>query len=207
MRKVLRITIFFLVAIGIWLPLSWMLAEILIVEKPLKRADAILVLAGSTAYGERALRAAEIYKQGTAPRVLLTDDGEASGWSRAEQRNPLFVELARKNLIEQGVPAENIEILEPRTSGTIYEAQLLRQIAREKNYKSILLVTSAYHTRRALRTFEKIFGEDGIETEIGIEPAATGGQTPTPFLWWLSGRGWQAVAGEYVKGAYYWAYY
>ncbi len=208
MRKILQITLFFLVAFGAWLPLSRMSAEHLIVEKPMERADVILVLAGSSAYDERAVRAAEIYKQGVAPLVLLTDDGESAGWSRAEQRNPPFVELARKTLVAQGVPPENIEILEPQTSGTIYEARLLRQIAQEKKYKTILLVTSAYHTRRALHTFEKVFAENDVDMEIGIESARTGGeQTPTPFSWWLNGRGWQMVAGEYVKGLYYWIYY
>ena len=63
----------------------------------------------------------------------------------------------------------------------------------------------AYHSRRALWTFEKVFATEDVE--IGIESAPTGQQTPPPFYWWLTARGWQMVAGEYVKSLYYWVCY
>lgn len=191
-----------------WVLFAAFSAQMLIVEKQLARADAILVLAGSTTYKERTNRAAEIFKQGTAPRILLTDDGVRAGWNNVEGCNTPFVELARRNLIERGVPPDAIEILEPQVGGTIDEARLLRQKLAETNWQSILLVTSAYHTRRALRTFERVLNDDdGATVEIGIEYAPTGAQTPSPFVWWLSSRGWNFVAGEYVKTVYYWLYY
>jgi uncharacterized SAM-binding protein YcdF (DUF218 family) len=195
------------IAFAGWILLAPFLAKILIIKKPLERADVIIVLAGSATYGERTRRAAELFKQGVAPRILLTDDGERSGWSRAEQRNTPFVELARRNLIENGVPAENIEILLPQVAGTIYEARLLQQKLTETNWQSILLVTSAYHTRRALRTFEQVLEGAGVTAEIGIESPSPGEQTPLPGFWWLSSLGWNLVAGEYVKLVYYWVYY
>ena len=118
-----------------------------------------------------------------------------------------FVELARRNLISYGVPADKIEILSSRVSGTIDEAGALKEKTRAENLQKVLLVTSAYHTRRALRTFEKHFDENGVETELGIVAPPVGGQTPQPFFWWLSARGWNLVAGEYVKSAVYWVYY
>lgn len=190
-----------------WILLAAFSAQMLIVEKPLARADAILVLAGSATYKERTNRAAEIFNQGAAPRVLLTDDGVRAGWNNSEGRNTPFVELARRNLIERGVPPENIEILEPQVGGTIDEARLLRQKLAETDWQSVLLVTSAYHTRRALRTFERVCKDDGANIEIGIEHAPTGEQTSPLFTWWLSSRGWNFVAGEYVKSIYYWLYY
>jgi uncharacterized SAM-binding protein YcdF (DUF218 family) len=188
-----------------WIFFAWFLAERLIVEKPLEHADAILVLGGSSVYQERTQKAALVYKQGIAQKVLLTDDGGRAGWSRKEQRNPLFVELAEQSLIAQGVPAENIEILKPKGSGTIYEAQFLRDKIKENSWKSILIVTSAYHTRRSLWTFEREIADKDIE--IGIVSPPPGQQTPPPFYWWLSPFGWDVVAGEYVKTFYYWVYY
>lgn len=190
-----------------WFPLAWLAAENLIIEKPLDRADAILVLAGSSVYVERTGKAAELYNQGIAPRVFLTDDGERGGWSRVERRNFPFVELARKNLIENGVPAEAIEILPATVDGTKSEADALRRKIAESGLQSVLLVTSAYHSRRTLHTFEKIFGDNNQETQIGVAPVAPGNQTPAPYFWWLSVNGWQFVAGEYVKILYYWVYY
>lgn len=188
-----------------WVLFAPLLAENLIVEKPLARADAIFVLGGSSAYLERTEHAAALYKQAVAPKIILTDDGTRGGWSKIEQRNPPFVELARKNLIVQGVPAESIEIIKPSGSGTIYEAECLRQKVEEDNLKSVLLVTSAYHTRRTLRTFERLSADENIS--LGVESAPFGWQTPPPRTWWFSQRGWNAVAGEYVKSVYYWVYY
>jgi uncharacterized SAM-binding protein YcdF (DUF218 family) len=188
-----------------WVLIAWALAENLVVEKKLPRADAILILGGSSVYRERTRKAAELYRNGSAPKIFLTDDGERGGWSKVEQRNPPFVELAQKEFIAQGVAPENIEIVKPRGSGTIYEAQEFQNTIREQNIKTVLLVTSAYHTRRALWTFEKILADD--KTEVGIESPPTGEQTPPPFVWWLTPFGWNVVAGEYVKLAYYWLYY
>ncbi|MBA2620621.1 MAG: YdcF family protein [Acidobacteria bacterium] len=207
MKKSLRITICFLIALGAWLPLSWMSAEILIVEKPLEKADAIFVLGGSTTYVERNQKAAALYKQGIAPKILLTDDGLQGGWDSNEQRNPYYVELGRRELISQGVPENFIETLPAIVDGTKDEAELFVRTAREKNITSVLLVTSAYHTRRALRTFEKVSADSNLKTQIGIRSAPFGQQTPPPFYWWLSPSGWNMVAGEYVKIFYYLVYY
>lgn len=207
MKKYARISICFFIVLGLWILLSPLAANYLVIEKPLENADAILVLAGSSAYQERTEKAARLFQQGIAPRVLLTDDGERGGWSVSERRNMPFVELARQNLIFHGVPAEKIEILSSQVSGTIDEAKALKEKARVENLQKVLLVTSAYHTRRALRTFEKHFVESGVETELGIVAAPIGGKTAPPSFWWTSVRGWNLVAGEYVKSAVYWVYY
>lgn len=188
-----------------WICAAPMLASALIVEKKVEHADAILILGGSSTYIERTQKAAQVYKQGTAPLIFLTNDGAAAGWSRLDARNPPFVELAKSSLIAQGVPAASIEILTPPVAGTIDEAKITRKLIGERNLHSILLVTSAYHTRRTLWIFEKILSD--ANTLIGIEHAPTGQQTPPPFFWWLQPRGWNLVAGEYVKTVYYWLYY
>ena len=202
MNRRFKVLVILLLVFLAWILFAWFLAERLIVEKPLDQADAILVLGGSKVYLERTNKAAELYKKGVAPKILLTDDGGRGGWSSVEQRNPPYVDLAKRELLAQGVPVENIEILQPQVSGTISEAQNLRKKIEETNWKRILIVTSAYHTRRSLWTFQTVLAENKIE--IGIQPAPVGQQTPMPFVWWLSPFGWNLVAGEYVKSAYYW---
>ncbi|MBL8183100.1 MAG: YdcF family protein, partial [Blastocatellia bacterium] len=76
--------------------------------------------------------------------------------------------------------------------------------AKARGLKSVLIVTSPYHTRRAYRAFERMFVETGIA--IGIEHAPLTDEQPSPYYWWLSRRGWQLVGGEYVKSAVYWVY-
>lgn len=186
-----------------WIPLADWLASILIVKKPLEKADAIFVLAGSSVYIERNQKAAMLYKEGIASKIFLTNDGARGGWNKKEQKNPYFVERAYQELISQGVSENDIEILPGTVNGTKDEARLFVEIAREKDLKSVLLVTSAYHTRRALQVFEMEALKNKLPIEIGIESPQTGQQTPPPFTWWLSGGGWELVGLEYVKTLYY----
>ncbi len=205
-RSFKLIIVFFLLLLA-WIFLAPFLAENLIVEKPLQTADAILILGGSSTYIERTQKAAEIFKAGRAPKIILTDDGLQGGWDSQEQRNLFFVERARRELVNQGVPESAIQVLPQVVEGTHDEAVLLEKDARERNLKSVLLVTSGYHTRRALWTFEKVLRDKNSAVEIGIESPPAGFQTPTPGFWWLSAHGWKYVAGEYLKIGYYWLFY
>ena len=203
-----KLVIAFFLALLVWIALAPFLAKSLIVEKPLENPDAILVLGGSSTYVERTHKAAELFRQRSAPKIFLTDDGERSGWDRRERRNPSFVELARRELINQGVDESAIEILPGIVRGTQDEAVLTEKTLREKNLKRILLVTSPYHTRRALWTFEEVLRENPeAALEVGIASPALGQQSPLPGYWWLSRRGWRYVAGEYLKFVYYWMFY
>lgn len=191
----------------VWIFLAPFLAESLIVEKSLERADAILVLSGSSVYRERDQAAADLFKKGIAPKIFLTNDGLQSGWNRQEKRNPYYIESERRELIAQGVPEEAIEILPAVVKSTHDEASVLEKTVKERNLKSVLIVTSGYHTRRALWIFEKVMRDNNDTVEIGIESAPVGIQTPPPGSWWLSAKGWRFVAGEYLKIVYYWLYY
>ena len=205
LSRTFKFSIVFSSALLVWVLIAPYLAKILIVEKPLKKADAILILGGSATYIERTQKAAELYRNNVSDKILLTDDGERGGWNQREETNLKFVELARRSLTAGGVPAQNIEILEPQVAATIDEARLLADTAKARNLKKILLVTSAYHTRRALWIFEKTAANDQIE--IGIESPETGIETAAPPMWWITPRGWQNVGGEYVKFVYYWMFY
>jgi uncharacterized SAM-binding protein YcdF (DUF218 family) len=101
------------------------------------------------------------------------------------------------------VPADKIEIIWRPVSSTFDEAALAREYADAHRLRSILVVTSAYHSRRALWTFRRAFRGSGVA--VGVEAVAPGGrrQSPAPGAWWLSRLGWQMVAGEYVKLIYY----
>ena len=204
-RRFLKLLAVAVCLLVVWAFVAPSLANHLIVEKPLEHADAIIVLSGSAVYKERTKKAAELYKQGVAPRILITDDGAHAGWSRDERTNLPFVELERRELIAGGVLPDSIKVLPGQVSGTDYEAKALSDEIAARPIGSVLIVTSAYHTQRALRTFKKILAGENIE--IGIVHPPTGEQTPNPSYWWLQPRGWQMVAGEYVKSAVYYLYY
>ena len=204
-KRLFRILKWLLVFIVVWCGLAWVAARALIVSAPLNSADAIVVLSGSSTYVERTHKAAELYREGRAPLVLLTDDHMRGGWSTVQQRNPYFVERATEELIEQGVPAEKIRIVSGMATGTHEEALLLKDYTTAQGIQSILVVTSAYHSRRALRSLRQNF--DGTGMTIGLEPVPPGWQTPQPAFWWLQFQGWRSVGIEYVKLVYYWLKY
>ncbi|MCU1266092.1 MAG: hypothetical protein JWM21_2410 [Acidobacteria bacterium] len=183
-----------------WL-VAWSAARFLIVNAPLPRADVIMIMAGSAVFKERTQRAAELYKQGRAPKILVTNDNQEGGWVSDEQRNIPYQELAARYLRRQGVPDEAIETLPEPVSGTYEELQLLRGYAQANGLHSILIVTSAYHSRRTLWTLGQTFASSGIA--IGLDAVPTGQQVPGPATWWLHLRGWQMVPSEYVKMIYY----
>lgn len=200
-----RLLRFVVPAVFAWVFLAWAAAEALIVRASLAHADAIVVLSGSSAYVERTRRAAELFHEGRAPLVVLTNDNTRGSWSSAQQRNPYFVERATDKLVEGGVPAERIRIVPDLASGTHEEALIVKQYAVRQGMRSVLVVTSAYHSRRALRSLRQSF--EGTGVTVGLETTPINSPTPSPGFWWLRPEGWRTVGGEYLKLIYYWFKY
>lgn len=190
-------------AVAAWAVSAWIAARALLpaesdCDAP---ADVILVLAGARAYPERARLAAELFHAGAAPRILLTNDGRTGSYLHSERRNPWMVERTAWALQEHGVPTERIEILPEPVASTRDEAELLSGYAARRGLKSVLVVTSGYHVRRAHWIFEQWL--DPAPTRVltcGTSPAGT---MLAPPLWWLTPAGWDAVAGEYVRTIVY----
>ncbi|MCA1594113.1 MAG: YdcF family protein [Acidobacteria bacterium] len=177
----------------------------LIERSTLAQSDAIVVLSGSSTYLERAGWAAHLWREGRAPRIILTNDGQSAGWDEARQRNPSFAERAADELRRQGVPPQQIEVIPQVVASTHDEALLVRQYAQTRGLHSLQFVTSAYHTRRARWTLERVFAGSGVA--LGVDAPPTGQQSPTPLLWWADVLGWKSVPGEYLKFIYYRARY
>jgi len=101
-------------------------------------ADVIVVLGGG-AHEQRAERAAELFRQRAAPRILISGAGDD--------------EINRLILLQNGVPAGAIEV-EGDSTTTRENAEFTLKRLRAEKVRSVILVTSWYHARRALKTFE-----------------------------------------------------
>ena len=134
----------------------------LVVSVPMEKADALIVLGGEPQ--ARPLEAARLYKKRVAPMVFVTGVGDAA-------RN-------RQVLIGAGVPAARI-ITEASATTTYSNATLLKPLLETEHVHSALIVTSPFHTRRALATFRKVMPS----IQFGITDASIG--------WWgrPEGRG------------------
>lgn len=146
-----------------------LLEDFLVVKKELPRAEALVVMAGSPA--ERLPAAAQLFQEGVAPLILLTNDGVLGAWSAEQHRNLMSVEWAEADLVNMQIPAEAIVKLTYTASGSIYDALNARQEILAKGLRSIIIVTSDYHTRRALWTFARVLRKYPIT--IGVMPAAS----------------------------------
>ncbi len=130
-------------------PLMRFWAESWIVEDPLQISDAILLLGDDNFYADRATRAAELFRQGLAPVVV------ASG--RRLRPNAGISELMEHDLIERGVPKDRIVRFAHDADSTTEEAQALEGFVAARKWKSVIVVTSNYHTRRARYIFRRVF--------------------------------------------------
>jgi uncharacterized SAM-binding protein YcdF (DUF218 family) len=194
----------FLPACAIVAPL---LGSLLIVQKPLAKADCILILSGSAAHVERVDEASALFNAGVAPQIFLTDDGQRGGWDERTQKNPYFVELAVWRLMQNGVPQDSIVILPGAVAGTADEANIGIVAASERGVRSMLLVTSAYHSRRALSAFDQAKIREQSDIQIGMISPASGDLGFSGHSWRLNPSSWSSVGSEWVKLVYYWVRY
>lgn len=150
-------------------------------------ADAIIALSG----GDTSARAAEaisLYTHGWAP--LLIFSGAA-----ADKSGPSNAEVMRTQALAAGVPDEAI-IIETRSENTSQNAEQTSDILTARGIKSIILVTSAYHQRRASLEFAR--RAPGIE--VRNHPVASDSQWSE--WWWLTPTGWWLAIPEVGRSLY-----
>lgn len=157
--------------IAVCISLTLCSCNLLNVHTPLMNSDAIVLLAG--AHKERVPAAAMLYRDGYAPRVILTNDGLFSSWSTQYNRNLYQIEWAEEELVKLGVPRENIIKLPYYGSATVYDALAVKRYLFKSGLKKIIIVTSDYHTRRAFWTFRHVL--KSYTTEIAVYPAKSFG--------------------------------
>jgi uncharacterized SAM-binding protein YcdF (DUF218 family) len=130
-------------------PLLRFVGESWVIEDPLERADAIIVLSDDNFYADRATRAADLYRHGMAPLVV------ASG--RRLRPYAGIAELMEHDLVERGVPKDKILRIAHEAQNTKEEAEALEPQAVQRKWRSVIVVTSNYHTRRARYIFTHVF--------------------------------------------------
>jgi uncharacterized SAM-binding protein YcdF (DUF218 family) len=119
-------------------------------EDPLEHADAIFVFAGTRA--ERPLEAFDLWKEGYAPRVVVTRAVAEQAMSIVERRGIRVesdIDLNRTVLLQLGMPRSALIIPDRIHDNTAEEAQTLRELVVRNGWHKVILVTSKYHLRRA----------------------------------------------------------
>lgn len=160
--------------------LTWIGAQ-LVHSDPLEPSDAILVLVGGTP--EREIEAADLYRQGYAPLIVLTRESERPGVLLLKERGiqcPSELDERLRYLRELGVPADRVLVLDGIAKSTKHEAQVLKSWVTTSRVSSLLVVTSAFHTGRAKLTFDRAFR--GLPIVLRYRPASL--DSFRPETWW-----------------------
>lgn len=157
-------------------PLLRLAGNFWVVDDPPAHADAIVVLSDDNYFGERAARAAELFKAGWAPRVV------ASG--RNLRPYASIAELMEHDLKDRGVPESAVVRFPNRAENTREEAAAVSEFIASHGWKHILVVTSNYHTRRARYIYERL-----LPAGTALQVSAAHDSEFDPSGWWRTRLG------------------
>ena len=165
---------------------------------PLQRADAIVVLAP---FLDRVIEAADLYRQGYAPIVIVTRGARDLGEQELIDRGILkSAEAQRRDaLISLGVAADAIVILDQLADSTADEARFFAEWARQHPIRRVIVVTSPPHTARSRLTFKR--ATENLAIEVLMRPSSR-----HPFqreTWWRSRGTLRDGLLEWQKLVYY----
>lgn len=166
-------------------PLMRFAAESWIVEDPIEHADVIIILSDDNFYADRATRAAELFREGKASLIVAI----------GRRLRPVagIAELMEHDLIERGVPKDKIFRFPHDDDNTREEAETLAPLAVQKKWRSVIVVTSNYHTRRARYIFRHVFPQ---EIDVRIASARDGDFDPE--RWWEKRKSIKEITREWM---------
>jgi vancomycin permeability regulator SanA len=181
MRFSRLLILLFLVAI--FVALASQAARFLVVDEP-EKSDAIVVLAGDTKV--RPVRGLDLLRQGMAPHLFLD----------AETRDVIYdqplVELVQKYVNSLG-EANRVSVCAITGYSTIAEADDVSRCLQSLGPHRVLIVTSDYHTRRALMIFRHRLPQYQFSAAAARNPAQFG------EAWWTHREWAKATFDEWTK--------
>jgi uncharacterized SAM-binding protein YcdF (DUF218 family) len=166
------------------------LADWLTADENVAAADVVVVLGGGGA--ERLEHGARMFHQVGARELWCTGGETLDAISRRT-----VVRDVREFATLRGVPADAIRILP--SASTWDDAHEISVAAASTGFKRILVVTSWYHGRRAMRSVAKVLEGTDVQVFFAATPASSFSRTD----WWRTEEGRRVVAAEVSKTVYY----
>jgi uncharacterized SAM-binding protein YcdF (DUF218 family) len=150
-----------------------------------RMADAIVAISGGDTLA-RAHEAIALYKNGWAKKLIFSGAAQ-------DKSGPSNAAVMQRAALDAGVPQQAI-ITEDEGETTKQNAENTQNIFKDNDIKSVILVTSGYHQRRASLEFNK--RSAGL-VEVRNHPVATDKQWS--YAWWITPTGWYLAVGEFMK--------
>lgn len=176
--------------------------RLLLVESHPRQADVGVVLAGHFA---RAGYAADLYRQGMIQRVWVTRPVRENGLRQLDALGipyPRQEEISRAVLLKKGVPADRVEIIGDEVASTIAEARLVADLLKARpDIRSLLIVTTRIHARRASAIFCRVLGD---MSRITVTVVGTPDDGFVADRWWSDRESARQVVLETAKLVLFW---
>jgi uncharacterized SAM-binding protein YcdF (DUF218 family) len=154
------------------------------INAPCASVDAIVAISGGDT-NARADQAISLYENGWAPSLIFSGAAE-------DKSGPSNAEAMKLRAVAAGVPASHIYIDEDSAT-TKENATNSDTIFQSHNIKTIILVTSGYHQRRASLEFEHV----SHQVKVYNDPVLTDDEWS--FWWWVTPIGWWLALTEVAK--------
>jgi len=157
------------------------IGAVLIVADPLDSVDAVVVLSGDD--GDRLALAIEMRESGYVSNLVITDTTRAANRRLAQEAE------------EGGFAKSRIFITEAQVDSTRDEALAVRELALEKGWTKLMVVTDPYHSFRARFIFRRELRSAGIKITV----RSVVGHWFRSSSWFFYPEGWQFVFLEIIK--------
>ncbi|MEK5026371.1 YdcF family protein [Paenibacillus sp. FSL M7-1046] len=145
-----------------------------------KQADVIIVLSGGAGRGEKG---AELYKEGYAPYLLLSNSKEYASSSGDMLQTALALGISQDDIL-----------LEHAAQSTYQNAELTLPIMKQNGFSSAIVVSSDFHMRRVKLLFDHIYKNSGIELTYISSDSGYNANT-----WWSDRYSRETTFNEYTK--------
>jgi uncharacterized SAM-binding protein YcdF (DUF218 family) len=147
-------------------------------------ADAIVAVSGGDTLA-RTDEAIKLYQNSWAPKLIFSGAAE-------DKSGPSNAEVMRREALAAGVPEQNI-LIEEYSATTKQNAENTQSLFQQNGIKSVILVTSGYHQRRAGLEFSS----RSAGVVVRDHPVSHDDQWSA--FWWLTPVGWYLAVTEFVK--------
>jgi uncharacterized SAM-binding protein YcdF (DUF218 family) len=159
--------------------------------QPAVKADLMVALGGDD--GARVHGVLEFYRQGLAPRILLS--GMAGAYSKTREHNLMW---RARYLLDEGVPQQ--ALLYDRGSNNSWdEAANTLRLMQTMKLDRVLVVSDPPHMRRLSWVWGKAFAGSGKSYVL----VASDMEDWDAEHWWRTSPNAQYVFAEYIKLGYY----
>ncbi len=180
------------------------MGDLIVVDEKASFSDAVVVLNTGLEYYPRLIQAADLYRQGLAENVVINGNRKTDTLRELERKGfkeccPWYADSV-SILTIFGVPEDKIiRISIEDAYDTVSEADAVGRELIKRQWQTVIITTSKYHTRRAKFIWQRMY-----KKRLTICMVAAKTDPYDPDNWWKDGRQIRWVLTEYGSWLFYW---